>query len=83
MGMEGSGRASSQAGWHRQSWARLLRIKPLGRVKLTRLPVGHSPASQSPEALGDLEIPKALIGQPRKWEEMGVRVGREENIASG
>ena len=37
--------------------------------------------------LGGLKVylvrPEALMGQPRKWEEMAVRAGSEEDIASG
>ena len=47
------------------------------------------PFLSKPESrgLGGLKVylvrPEALMGQPRKWEEMAVRAGSEENIASG
>lgn len=90
MGMEGSGLASGQAGWHRQSWAMLPRSKAFEEGQAYRIgcaacwPFSSKPESRGPGELGAcLATPKALMGQARKWEEMGVRVGSEENIASG
>lgn len=45
------------------------------RVRLVEWPglsVGHFPASQSPEALGDCLVgPGALMDQHKKWGEVG------------
>lgn len=47
-------------------------------------PFPGKPESRGPGGLGACLVrPEALMGQPRKWEEMGVRVGSEENIVSG
>lgn len=83
--MEGSGLASSQAGWHRQG--RLPRPQACGEGQAYGIAWAvcwsfpRKPQSRGPEGLrACLVRPEALMGQLRKWEEMGVGVRRGENI---
>lgn len=88
------GKAACRAGgkWTGQ-WSGWVAQAELGQAAETPGQWGGSgivlsiPQQARVQSPGGLKVylvrPEALMGQPRKWEEMVVRAGSEENIASG